>query len=360
MSSHLKTNLVSPANGTTTTLGESGDTIQLGTGATAIGFGEGGVPSDVKTFVNSGTWTKPAGCVAVVVEVQGGGSSGNRSGTNGLYNAGAGGGYAKKLIDVSSISTAAITVGAGGAELNSNGYGKAGGTSSWDDGTNTLTCTGGAAGGDFSNVQTLGGTGTGGDINISGQAGGTQITGGGGGDSHLGSGGRKGRTNEPTSPPVGYGAGAASSENVYGAAGADGVVIVTEYSGTSGSSGGGGSSSESPVKAWVNFNGTGTVAIEDSMNVSSITDNGTGDYTINFTVAMDNDNYAFFGSSANTDNSAGDSTTNRGYFMDLKQPDSKSNVKTTSSINVVTFQLAPDRYRTPVDFKENSLVIVGS
>lgn len=46
------------------------------------------------------------------------------------------------------------------------------------------------------------------------------------------------------------------------------------------------------AKAWVNFNGTGTVAIRASGNVSSITDNGTGDYTINFTTAMADANYA--------------------------------------------------------------------
>jgi len=46
------------------------------------------------------------------------------------------------------------------------------------------------------------------------------------------------------------------------------------------------------AKAWVNFNGTGTVAIRDDLNVSSITDNGTGDYTINFATAMANANYA--------------------------------------------------------------------
>jgi hypothetical protein len=45
-------------------------------------------------------------------------------------------------------------------------------------------------------------------------------------------------------------------------------------------------------QAWVNFNGTGTVAIRDSYNVSSITDNGTGDYLVNFTNAMANVNYA--------------------------------------------------------------------
>jgi len=49
------------------------------------------------------------------------------------------------------------------------------------------------------------------------------------------------------------------------------------------------------AKAWVNFNGTGTVAIRSSFNVSSITDNGTGNYTINFTTAMPNTNYAATG-----------------------------------------------------------------
>jgi hypothetical protein len=54
------------------------------------------------------------------------------------------------------------------------------------------------------------------------------------------------------------------------------------------------------ARAWVNFDGTGTVAIRASGNVSSITDNGTGDYTVNFTVAMPDANYAFAGSGDNT------------------------------------------------------------
>ena len=49
------------------------------------------------------------------------------------------------------------------------------------------------------------------------------------------------------------------------------------------------------AKAWVNFNGTGTIAIRDSFNVSSITDNGTGDTTITLTNAMSNTNYAVTG-----------------------------------------------------------------
>jgi hypothetical protein len=45
-------------------------------------------------------------------------------------------------------------------------------------------------------------------------------------------------------------------------------------------------------RAWVNFNGTGTVAIRASGNVSSITDSGTGAYTVNFTTALADANYA--------------------------------------------------------------------
>ena len=46
------------------------------------------------------------------------------------------------------------------------------------------------------------------------------------------------------------------------------------------------------AKAWVNFNGTGTVAIRRAFNVSSITDNGSGDYTVNFTTALPDANYS--------------------------------------------------------------------
>jgi hypothetical protein len=48
-------------------------------------------------------------------------------------------------------------------------------------------------------------------------------------------------------------------------------------------------------RAWVNFNGTGTVAIRASGNVSSITDGGVGIYTVNFTTAMPDANYAVTG-----------------------------------------------------------------
>ena len=72
-------------------------------------------------------------------------------------------------------------------------------------------------------------------------------------------------------------------------------------------------------RAWVNFNGTGTVAIRASGNVSSITDNGTGDYTVNFTTAMADANYSVCGSNVGSVNS--------NYFSFV----SSANVAVTSS-----------------------------
>jgi hypothetical protein len=43
--------------------------------------------------------------------------------------------------------------------------------------------------------------------------------------------------------------------------------------------------------AWVNFNGTGTIAVRDSVNVASLTDSATGDYLVNFTNNMSNSDY---------------------------------------------------------------------
>jgi hypothetical protein len=57
-------------------------------------------------------------------------------------------------------------------------------------------------------------------------------------------------------------------------------------------------------RAWVNFNGTGTVAIRASGNVTSITDNGVGLYTVNLTTAMPDVNYTIVGSSSNNNSTA--------------------------------------------------------
>ena len=82
-------------------------------------------------------------------------------------------------------------------------------------------------------------------------------------------------------------------------------------------------------RAWVNFNGTGTVAIRASFNVSSITDNGTGKYTVNFTNAFANANYSF--QMHCIEQSGGDRTVIAGGSADLTAP-------TASALNFNTFQ----------------------
>ena len=54
-----------------------------------------------------------------------------------------------------------------------------------------------------------------------------------------------------------------------------------------------------PCRAWVNFNGSGTVAIRGSGNVSSITDNGAGNYTVNLTTAVPDTNYCVVSNAVN-------------------------------------------------------------
>ena len=80
-------------------------------------------------------------------------------------------------------------------------------------------------------------------------------------------------------------------------------------------------------RAWVNFNGTGTVAIRASGNVSSITDNGTGNYTVNFTTAMPDVNYCTLGSTIGT-TSVGDGVSVTGF--------GSGTTKTTTDIKVLT------------------------
>ena len=78
-------------------------------------------------------------------------------------------------------------------------------------------------------------------------------------------------------------------------------------------------------RAWVNFNGTGTVAIRASGNVSSITDNGTGDYTINFTTAMSDANFAV----VNTGGETGAGTGGRNYNTSIA-------AKTTTTAEIIS------------------------
>jgi hypothetical protein len=95
-------------------------------------------------------------------------------------------------------------------------------------------------------------------------------------------------------------------------------------------------------RAWVNFNGTGTVAIRASGNVSSITDNGTGQYGVNFTAAMPDTNYSFVGLARNSDN--------LGPGM-LVSPNLGSG-KTTALCDLLTFKGS-----SPTDASEVNIVV---
>jgi hypothetical protein len=91
------------------------------------------------------------------------------------------------------------------------------------------------------------------------------------------------------------------------------------------------SAGQASVRAWVNFNGTGTVAIRASYNVTSITDNGTGDYTVNFTTALPDANYAVvFG----TLNYASDGTPTVGMIRSNSGNNAAESM-TTSGVRVV-------------------------
>ena len=101
------------------------------------------------------------------------------------------------------------------------------------------------------------------------------------------------------------------------------------------------------ASAWVNFNGTGTVSINDSYNVSSITDIGTGAYDINFATDLDNTNYGVCGVGT------GGSTTGTSVHISAVNAGSALTVKTTSSVRVI--YNSASGYADPYD-----LTIIGS
>lgn len=82
-------------------------------------------------------------------------------------------------------------------------------------------------------------------------------------------------------------------------------------------------------RAWVNFNGTGTVAVRGSGNVSSITDNGVGDYTINFAAAMPDANYTY--------SHAYSSEVNQTHTVGFPH---ETNPLTSSSLRIVHFSVS--------------------
>ena len=97
-------------------------------------------------------------------------------------------------------------------------------------------------------------------------------------------------------------------------------------------------------RAWVNFNGTGTVAIRSSGNVSSITDSGTGSYALNFTNALTDTNYAWAASTrASASNYswlstqlAGTKTTTQIAFVNIQS--TAGTLQDSSEVDVIIFR----------------------
>ena len=206
--------------------------------AGALEFGTAGLTS-MQVFTSSGTWTKPSGITRIKVYVTAGGGGGGAANTDDTANGGGAGGTAIKVIDVTSISSETVTVGGGGAgaphNTNSHVYG---GTSSF--GTHCSGTGGSRYGGGWS-LAGRGGVATGGDLNITGgDGGGGNIdvvehyhTGGTGGSSYWGQGGRGGASiyNDTHADGRAYGSGGGgAADSEWSSDGAPGVVVVEEYS----------------------------------------------------------------------------------------------------------------------------------
>jgi len=90
---------------------------------------------------------------------------------------------------------------------------------------------------------------------------------------------------------------------------------------------------QSAAKAWVNFNGSGTIAIRDSLSVSGLVDNGTGKYAVAFSNSFANTNYAGNAGLCGFDDAGGDS--NSPVVMLTR---SQSNPFTTGDIDIIAAQ----------------------
>ena len=86
------------------------------------------------------------------------------------------------------------------------------------------------------------------------------------------------------------------------------------------------------AKAWVNFNGTGTIATRDSLNTSGLVDNGTGDYTVNIASAMGNNDYSVSGSCRDDSNSAATAC----RWLGISSAATVDTVMTTGLVRVLT------------------------
>ena len=189
-------------------------------------------------ILTSGTsYTTPAGCTAIYVEVVGGGGAGAfQTGANNAGGGGAGG-YSAKYFTVTASTPYTYAIAAGGATRVSAGEGAAGGNTTFTVGATTISGNGGAGGTRTINLPVSGGTGTNGDINISGQSGSASwltvapFAMGPGGNSVFGFGGTSGSSATPFAAGTGYGSGGAgAATGATSSVGQPGLIKIWEYS----------------------------------------------------------------------------------------------------------------------------------
>ena len=194
--------------------------------------------NSVQVFTSSGTWTRPSGVTKVNIFVVGGGAGGGGAHTAYAGAGGGGGGTCiKYALDVSSISSATVTIGAAGSAGGAPGAGGAGGASWWSGGGIAYTGNGGSGGGSSHGTAYggSGGTAANGTLNVTGQAGNS--------NSYISHGGspllfgigavKQYSSNNHTNYGTGYGAGGHggihNASHAAGTAGQSGIVVVEEY-----------------------------------------------------------------------------------------------------------------------------------
>jgi hypothetical protein len=213
------------------TLGASGITFTNGTSQTTNYPVDKGVPISITTFTSSGTYTVPALCSRIVVQLVGGGG-----GSAGYQESGGAGGFAEGTYSVTPGATYTVTVGGGGGGVGYYAAAGDGGTTSFG---SLISATGGyGANRNYSHGGGHGGIGSNGQINLYGGTGtghGNSASHGqnnGGGTSFFGGTGGKTRSNDGANYGPAYGSGAPGSITDIGSSGCAavaGVCVVYAY-----------------------------------------------------------------------------------------------------------------------------------